>query len=181
MEEFTDYIIGKVEDNEELFVAVVGKFDTIKSLLKEVMIYEFVDFESIEIESEAMDGYRDEFILSLWMNDGVLEIGCEKIKRDGEYISPCGDETYLMEDCSSKIIPLCEESDLYFVNFDDECDCCKSCDECCSCDCCEDEDDDICGFIINNESDDGYSRFAYYSSTPVDKSDVYDILKELGF
>lgn len=95
------------------------------------MVYDFVDFGIIEIESEIIDNYADEFVLSLWMNDGVLEIGCEKLKRDGEYVCPCGDETYLFEDCSSKIIPLCEGRDLYFVNFDGECDC----DEFCSYDC----------------------------------------------
>ena len=135
-EEFADFVVGRVEECEGLFVSVVGKFDSIKSLLKDVMTYEFVDFESIEIESEIMDGYADEFVLSLWMEDDVLKIGCEKAKRDGEYVYFCGDETYLMEDCSSKVIPLCEDSKLYFVNFDEEYGCYEECDECCPCDCC---------------------------------------------
>ena len=136
MEDFADCIIGRIVDNGGLFVTVIGKFDTIKPLLKEVISYKFVDFESIEIESGAMDNYVDEFILSLWSNDGFVEIGCEKLKRNGDYINPCGDETYLLEDCSSKIIPLCEDSDLYFVNFDEESDYDENCDGCCSCDCC---------------------------------------------
>ncbi len=159
VEDFADYIIGKVEDNEELFVTVIGKFETVKPLLKEVMTYEFVNFDNIEIESKIVDNYADEFVLSLWMNDDALEIGCEKLKRDDEYISPCGDETYLLEDCSSKIIPLCKGSDLYFVNFDDECDCEECCDEeCfneeCSCDCCKNGDNEhtlkvICSLDAN--------------------------------
>ena len=139
MEEFADYIIGRVEDVEWFFVTVIGKFATIKSLLKEVMTYDSVDFDNIEIESETIDNYMDEFVLSLWMNDGVLQIGCEKLNNNGEYLMPCGDENYLMEDCSSKVIPLCEDSDLYFVNFDEECDCCEECGGCCSCDCCCDD------------------------------------------
>ena len=51
IEDFADYIIDRAEENEELFIAVIGKFDSIKSLLKETMAYGFVDFESIEIES----------------------------------------------------------------------------------------------------------------------------------
>lgn len=133
VEEFADYIIGRVEDDEELFIAAVGKFDSVKPLLKEVMTYDFVDFENIGIESEAVDGYTDEFVLSLWMDDDVLNVGCEKLKRDDNYILPCGDETYLMEDCSSKVIPLCEDSDLYFVNFGEECDCYEECGEYCPC------------------------------------------------
>ena len=132
IEAFSDYIVDCFEDNEELFIAVIGKFNSIKPLLKEAMIYDFVDFESIEIESENVDGYADEFVLSFWVDGDVLKVGCEKLKRDGKYILPCGDETYLLEDCSSKVIPLCEESDLYFVNFDEECDCCE---ERCTCEC----------------------------------------------
>ena len=135
VEEFADYIVEKIEEDEDLFVAVVGKFETIKLLLKEIIACEFVDFEDIEIESGAVTGYTDEFVLSLWMNDGVIELGCEKLKRDGEYICPCGDEIYLFEDCSSKVIPLCDGYDLYFVSFEDGCDCDEECGECCNCGC----------------------------------------------
>ncbi len=179
IEDFADYIINRLEEDEELFIEAVGKFETIKPLLKEVMTYESVDFENIEIESKNTDGYADEFVLSLWMNDDVIEVGCEKLKRDGEYISPCGDETYLMEDCSSKVIALCEEAGLYFVNFDEEFDCDEECCQgCCEC---TDEDGDIYGFVANNENDNGYSKFTYYSSTPINKSDIKNILKNFGF
>ena len=141
MEEFADYIISRVEDVEWFFVTVVGKFETIKPLLKEVMIYDSVDIDSIEIESGAVDGYADEFVLSLWAEDNVINIGCEKLKRDGEYIAPGGDENYLMEDCSSKVIPLCKDSDLYFVNLGDESDCCEECDgHCFYCHCFDDKE-----------------------------------------
>ena len=83
-----------------------------------------------------MDNYYDEFVLSFWMNDGVLEIGCEKLKNEeGDYTNPCGDVVFLFDDCSSKIIPLCDGSELYFVNIDDECDCDEECDCKCPCDC----------------------------------------------
>lgn len=171
-EDFTGYIVNKLEYDEP-FIAVVGKFNSIKLLLKEVMTYDLVDFESLEIESEFMGGYADEFVLSLWMDDDVVKVGCEKLKRDGEYISPCGDETYLMEDCSSKVIPLCEESDVYYVSFDEECDCCEECDECCSCNgCCADRDvagaEEVSYYIIRKPTfkagliDDLYNPFIYW-------------------
>jgi len=169
VEEFADYIIGRIEDDEELFVAIVGKFNTIKPLLKEIMSYEFVDFESIEIDSALVTGYTDEFVLSLWMNDGVIEFGCEKLKRDGEYVDPCGDETYLFEDCSSKIIPLCEDSELYFVNFDEEYDYDKECDKCRLCDCyCDDAE------IANTEK-----SLYYINHKPVSKDEFNKKYKEL--
>lgn len=189
VEEFADYIIGRVEDNEDIFITMVGKFETIKPLLREIMSYEFVDFENIEIEGEIVDNYADEFILSVWMNDSVIEVGCEKLKRDGEYISPCGDETYLMEDCSSKIIPLCEDSNLYFVSFDEECDC-DGCDGYCSRACCEGgmsvecskgKDGDIHGFTASRSDDNGRCNFLYHTSDELSERDVYSILKAFGF
>ena len=141
IEDFADYIIGRAIGNEDLFIAIVGKFDSIKSLLKEAMTYDLVDFESIEIESENIDNYADEFVLSLWVNDDIINVGCEKLKKDGKYISPCGDEIYLLEECSSKIIPLCEGSELYFVNLDEKSDCPEG--SCCGCCKCIDKDDDL--------------------------------------
>lgn len=136
IEELVDYVVNEVENDEDKFVTVIAKFDEAKEILKELMTYDDVNFESLQIESPIMDNYFDEFVLSLWMNDGVLEIGCEKLKNeDGEYINPCGDVVFLFDDCSSKIIPLCDGSDLYFVNIEDECDCDEDCDEKCSCGC----------------------------------------------
>ena len=136
IEEFVDYVIDETENDEDNFVTVIAKFDEAKEILKELMTYDDVSFESLQIERPIMDNYFDEFVLSLWMNDGVLEIGCEKLKNeDGEYINPCGDVVFLFDDCSSKIIPLCDGSDLYFVNIEDECDCDEDCDYECPCDC----------------------------------------------
>ena len=139
MEDFVDYIVEKVESDEDLFLTVIGKFEEIKEILKEVMCYEFVNFDSLQLESPIMDNYNDEFVFSLWMNDGILEIGCEKLKDDkGCYTNPCGDAVYLFGNCSSKIIPLCEDSELYFVDIEDDCD--EECDcECCECGCSCDE------------------------------------------
>lgn len=140
IEEFVDCLVNEVENNEDKFVTVIAKFDEAKEILKELMTYDDVNFESLQIESPIMDNYCDEFVLPLWMNDGVLEIGCEKLKNEeGEYTNPCGDVVFLFDNCSSKIIPLCEGSELYFVNIDDECECDEGCDEKCPCDCHKEE------------------------------------------
>lgn len=140
IEDFVDYIVNEIENDEDKFVTVIAKFDEAKEILKELMIYDDVNFESLQIESPIMDNYFDEFVLSLWMNEGVLEIGCEKLKNeDGEYTNPCGDVVFLFDDCSSKIIHLCDGLELYFVNIDDECDCDEECDCKCPCDCHKEE------------------------------------------
>ena len=134
IEDFVDYVVNEVENDEDNFITVIAKFDEAKEILKNAMAYDYVNFESLQIESPIMDNYYDEFVLSFWMNDGILEIGCEKLKNEnGNYTNPCGDVVFLFDNCSSKIIPLCEGLTLYFVSIEDECDCCDYCD------CCKDE------------------------------------------
>lgn len=136
IEDFADYMVDRVELDEELFLTVVGKFEEIKDIVKELFCVTEVDFEYFNIESPVVSDYDDEYVLDCWYVDGVMQIGCEPAKRDGKYLRLAGDETYLLENCSSKIIPLCEGTELYFVNLDDECDYDDDCCECCECDCC---------------------------------------------
>ena len=150
IEDFADYIVGRVEDDEELFLSVVGKFEEIKNLIKEIFCIAEVDFEHLNIESPIMSNYEDEYVLDCWYTDGIVQIGCEPAKRDGEYFNLAGDETYLLEECSSKVIPLCECSDLYFVNIDGEHDCDEDC-------CCDDYYDDDCLCGCHNDDDGGYT------------------------
>ena len=135
IEEFVDYLVEKVEDNDELFTTVVCKFNEARKIIKYLMAFDDVDFENIYLESPDEKGYMDEFCIELWYNDGVVNFSCDPLKIDGKYENPCGDETYLFDNCSSKIIPLCKGSELYFVNIDDECDYDEECDENCLCDC----------------------------------------------
>ena len=157
IEELVDYVINEVENDDDNFVTVIAKFDEAKEILKNAMTYDDVNFESLQIESPIMDNYCDEFILSFWMNHGVLEIGCEKLKNaEGEYTNPCGDIVFLFNDCSSKIIPSCEGSRLYFVEIEDESDYDEECDCECLCDC-HNEDKELSTtekshYSINGES-----------------------------
>ena len=135
VEDFTDYIVERVENNEELFLTVVGRFEEIKNIIKEMMVIADVDFEKIILSCPEVSDYIDEYVLDCWCDDGVIQIGCEPAKRDGKYLNPCGDETYLFDNSSSKIIPLCEGSKLYFVSIEEECDCDEDCDCEFPCDC----------------------------------------------
>lgn len=190
-EELVDYIVEEVENDEDAFVTVIAKFDEAKEILKNIIAYEDVNFESLQIESPIMDDYYDEFIVSLWMNDGVLEIGCEKLKdEEGHYTNPYGDIVFLFPNCSSKIIPLCEGFDLCFVDIEDECDCDDEYDECCPCDChCGDscveysktDDGELHGFTASKSTNNGYHSYSFYTSDNLSKSDIRDMLKEFGF
>ena len=189
VEEFVDYIVEKVERDEDLFLSVVGKFEEIKAVIKEIMVVADVDFDNITLESPDVDNYTDEYVLDCWCDDGVVFVGCEPAKRNGKYINLMGDETYVFSNCSSKIIPLCEGSDLFFVDVEDECDCDEECC-CCECDCCEDsvlvecstdKNGDTHGFTASKSDDDGFYSFSYYANNKLTKEDIYSILEEYGF
>ena len=186
IEDFADYVVDRVESDEEVFLTIVGKFNEIKYIIKEIMTVSDVDFENIDLCSPNIDNYTGEYVLDCWNNDGILEIGCEPIIKDGKYLNMVSEETYLLDNCSADIIALCEETDLYFVSIEDEdedvCECNEECCGKCCCDCeDEDEDKDSHGFEIDIETDRGYSKFTYYSSAPVNKTDIKNILRELGF
>ena len=169
IEDFADYIVEQVELDVDLFVSVVGKFEEIKGIIKEIFCIAEVDFENINIESSIMSGYEDEYVLDCWCDAGVVQIGCEPAKRDGEYLNLVGDKTYLLDNVSSKVIPLCQDSKLYFVNIEDDCDCDEECDEYCPCDCrCGDTE------IANKE------KSSYYiNHKPVTEAEFNEKYKEL--
>ena len=190
VEEFAEYIVEKVENDEDLFLTVVGKFENIKDIIKEMFTIAYVNFDYINLVAPDFDGYTDEYILDCWCEDGVVQIGCEPAKRDGKYLNIGGDEVYLLEECSSKIIGLYEDLDLYFVNLDEEYDCEEDCDECCACDChCGDscveysktDDGELHGFTASKSTDNGYHSYSFYTSDNLSKSDIHDMLKEFGF
>ncbi len=191
IEDFADYIVTRVENCEELFLTVVGKFEEIKNIVKEMMSITNVDFEKIELCSEDMCGYKDEYVLDCWYDDdGVVQIGCMPAKKDGEYTKLVGDETYLFDNVSSKIIPLCKGTDLYYVSIDEECDCDDECGFECPCDChvneccvecSESENGDIHGFTASKSTENGYHSYSFYTSDNLSKDEISSILKELGF
>ena len=120
-DELIDLVLTDVENDEDAFVAIIGKFNEIKNALLSVLHYSEVDFGCIDISSPSMNGYEDEYCLSLWNDDGKLQVGVEPLKLDGKYVDPCADIVYLIDGASSRITALCSESDLHFVKYE-ECD-----------------------------------------------------------
>ena len=193
IDDFTDYIIDKIKSDSELFTTVVCKFDEAKEIIKYLMIAEDIDFESICLESPDERGYEDEFCIELWYN-GIINFSCNPLMVNGEYENPCGDATYLFDNCSAALIPLCEENtDSYFVSIEDELDECgyyEECDDCCSCGChCGDScveysktgDGELHGFTASKSTDNGYHSYSFYTSDNLSKSDIHDMLREFGF
>lgn len=176
MDELCDEILDRLNDEEETDISVVGTYENIRRFIKEFMIYGEVVFESLDIDSPEYNDYNDEYVVDIWNNDGEILFGCEPAKRDGSYINCFGNLLYMLDGTKQAFANKCEYDEKYFVIIgedEDDYDCC----ECCNCD----DDNNIYGFTVDNETDNGYSKFTYYSSSPVDKSDICNILREFGF
>ena len=112
---------GNFED-----IAVIAKPDEIKEIFKELVCIGY-DICNITYEHIDWDGYDDEYILSM-NHDGIW---LEKFKReDGKYLTDESTITYILDNCSSKVIPYCKGKNVYEVTVGDD-DC--NCDECEGC------------------------------------------------
>ena len=83
------------------------------------------DLHSIDIDDEV-DGYNAEYIITLYDN----EIFCEPMLRENGYLTDDSPVMYILDNCSSKVIPYCKGKAIYEVSVGDD-DC--SCDECEEC------------------------------------------------
>ena len=113
-------------------IAVIAKPDEAKEIFKELVCMGY-DICNITYERIDWDGYDDEYILSM-NHDGIW---LEKFKReDGKYLTDESTITYILDNCSSKVIPYCKGKIVYEVTVgideDDECGCddCDDCEEC---------------------------------------------------
>ena len=115
----------KGEDYED--VAIIAKYEEARQIIKELACIGY-DLHSIDIDDEV-DGYNAEYIITLYDN----EIFCEPMLRENGYLTDDSPIMYILDNCSSKVIPYCKGKNVYEVTVgDDECDCdeCDDCEEC---------------------------------------------------
>ena len=114
-------------------IAVIAKPDEVKEIFKELVCIGY-DICNITYERIDWDGYDDEYILSM-NHDGIW---IEKFKRENGYLTDESTITYILDNCSSKVIPYCKGKNVYEVTVGiDEDDC--ECDDCSECACKKDE------------------------------------------
>ena len=139
-DDFEDFSCVIADKFDELYkenfedIAVIAKPDEVKEIFKELVCIGY-DICNITYERIDWDGYDDEYILSMNHNG----IWLEKFKReDGKYLTDESTITYILDNCSSKVIPYCKGNTVYEVTVgideDDEDDC-----ECSECACKKDE------------------------------------------
>ena len=187
-----------VKNSEEYDdVVVVAKYEEARQIVKELACIGY-DLHSIDIDDEV-DGYNAEYIITLYDN----EIFCDKMLMEHGYISDDSPVMYILDNCSSKVIPYCKGAIIFEVSVgDDECEDTEEsysingkpttkeefdayvekikkndskCDKCVEYS--KDDDGDIHGFTASKSDGDGYVCYSFYTSENLMKNDIEDILK----
>lgn len=144
-EDFACDMVDKYEsikDDEYNDIAVIAKYEEARRLIKELLCIGY-DLHSIEMHDEEWDGYDSEYIVSLYDN----EIWCEPMKRKNGYVTDDSPVIYILDNCSSKVIPYCEGKNVYEVSISDNYD--------------EEHDYTVNGEKVDKETFDEYvSKFA---------------------
>ena len=111
------------DDEED--VAIIAKYDEARQIIKELLCLGY-DIHSVEIHDDLWENYDAEYVISLYED----EVWCEPMLRENGYIEEDAPVIYVLDNCSSKVIPYCKGKTVYEVTVGDEC----GCDECeCAC------------------------------------------------
>ena len=148
-------------------IAVIAKPDEVKEIFKELVCIGY-DICNITYERIDWDGYDDEYILSM-NHDGIW---LEKFKREDGYYEDESTIVYILDNCSSKVIPYCKGKNVYEVTVgideDDEC----GCDECDDCE----EGFTVNGRPVSKEEFDNYvSQFKHDEKPTTTSKSTYKI------
>lgn len=118
-------------DYDEEDVAIIAKYEEARQIIKELLCLGY-DINSLEIHDELWENYDAEYVISLYDNS----IWCEPMLRENGYIEEDSPVIYVLDNCSSKVIPYCKGNTVYEVTVgideDDECGCddCDDSEEC---------------------------------------------------
>ena len=100
-------------------MAIIAKYEEARQIIKELVCIGY-DIHSLEIHDELWENYDAEFIISLYDN----KLWCEPMLREKGYIDEESPVIYVLDNCSSKVIPYCKGKIVYEVTVgDDEDDC----------------------------------------------------------
>ena len=100
-------------------IAIIAKYEEAKEIIAKLSCIGY-SLESIRMSRPECKNYHEEYLISL-NNDGIW---CEEMKSDGKYLTDESTITYILDNCSSKVIPQCRGKIVYEVTVGiDEDDC----------------------------------------------------------
>ena len=105
------------DDDED--VVIISKYEEARQIIKELLCLGY-DIHSVEIHDDLWENYDAEYVISLYEN----EVWCEPMLRENGYIEEDAPVIYVLDNCSSKVIPYCKGKIVFEVSVgDDECEC----------------------------------------------------------
>lgn len=157
-------------------IAIIAKYEEAKEIIAELVCIGH-SLTSIRMSRPEWDNYYDEYLISL-NHDGVW---CEPMKEDGKYLTDESTMIYILDNCSSAVIPQCRGNILLEVGVIDEEE--FDCNECCGCCDCDNEltvesDDNMHGFTVNRSDENGYSSYSFYSDNDSIIKYMFEHIKE---
>ena len=182
------------EDND---ISIIATYWDATSIIEELIDLGY-SLHTVDIHHPDIKGYADEFVISII----DYQVWCEPLKRGDGYIDVQSTCIYVMDDCSSKVIPHCRSKYVREVSVADinECDCddeeyseccCEKCDNAGELDkmpdskthveYTEDDDGSVHGFIADKRDGQSYHSVSYYGTSELDKAAIQSLLQELGF
>jgi hypothetical protein len=114
-------------------ISIIAKYDETRKIIVKFLYHKRYELKDIILNSPDFSGYEDEFVISVINVDGINEIWCEPMKRNGEYIGIESKSTYILANCSSSVIKHCSDSEEVYeviIGSDDkeeEYQCCGCC------------------------------------------------------
>jgi len=114
--DFSCEVINKfdeLKDDED--ISIIAKHNEVKEIFKE-LVCEGYDICNIALEIPDWDGYNDEYILSIF-SEGIW---IEKFKRETGYFEDESTVIYILDNCSSKVIPYCKGKYVYEVSIGED-------------------------------------------------------------
>lgn len=152
-------------------ISIIAKYSEAKKLLKELLCMGY-DISTINLESEEISGYSDEYIISILNIDGENSVWCDKFKDKDKYFDDEATVTYIMDNCSSKVIKHCKANIMFEVHIGEEDDVDSIVDE---------NNNDVHGFTVSNTDSNGYCSFSYYSTNPLNQTEIQKMINDFGF
>ena len=107
-------------------IAIIAKYEEAKEIIVELSCIGY-SLESIRMSRPEWENYHEEYLISL-NNDGIW---CEQMKPDGKYLTDESTITYILGNCSSKVIPYCKGKIVFEATVGiDEDECSRNVCEC---------------------------------------------------
>ncbi len=161
-------------------VSIIAKYEEIKEIFKELVCLGY-DLCNITLKMVDWGGYDDEYILSI-SSEGIW---IEKFKREKGYFEDESTIIYVLDNCSSKIIPYCKGEIVYEVavgdNTNDNKDYMIDDKSISEIKYSKDNEGDMHGFTASRSDGNSYYSYSVYTSDKLTTRDIQSLLQEAGF